>query len=162
MIKHLHCDVFETYAAIIAHQVNCMGVMGSGVASQVKSRFPEAYKSYRCICDTHSHCRDVLLGQVQFCPVSFNPDGTPRIYIANMFGQLNYGRSPYTVYTDYAALRKCLSSLADFARKNNLIIAIPYKIGCVRGNGDWDGVVYPMIQSILGNNEVLLCDNVRF
>lgn len=157
MIKHLHCSVLDTYAAIVAHQVNCQGVMGSGVASQVKRKYPEAYQMYKELCDENAHYKVGLLGKTQLCPVSSNPDGTPRIYVANMFGQLDYGRSKYYVYTDYLALRQCLTSLSQFAKQNNLIIAMPFRLGCDRGNGDWDGHVYPMIQKILSENEVLIC-----
>lgn len=159
MIHHINCNVLDTYTSIIAHQVNCMGVMGSGVASQIKSRYPEAYKAYKELCDNNSHYRIGLLGRTQLCPVSFNTDGTPRIYVANMFGQYSYGRSKYTVYTDYPSLRQCLGSLSELATSLNAIIALPYKIGCSRGNGDWERVVYPMIESMLKNNDVLLCEH---
>lgn len=158
MIRYLQCDVLDTYAAIVAHQVNCMGVMGSGVASKVKRKYPHAYEMYKELCDANSHYRVGLLGTVQCCPVSVNPDGTPRIYVANMFGQLDYGRSKYKVYTDYAALRQCFHTLAEFATKHNKVIAMPFKIGCVRGNGNWENVVFPMIQKYFQDNEVLLCD----
>jgi len=158
MIKHLQCSVLETYAQIVAHQVNCMGVMGSGVAAQVKRKYPIAYKMYKDLCDENSHYRVGLLGKAQLCPVSFLPDGSPRIYIANLFGQYEYGRSKYTIYTNYVALRQCMHELSEFALENNYTIAMPFKIGCDRGNGDWERNVYPMIENIFKDNTVLLCE----
>ena len=157
MIQHLQCSVFDTYASIIAHQVNCQGVMGSGVAAQVKRKYPEAYRAYKDFCDENAHYKVGLLGKAQLCTVSYNPDGTPRIYVANLFGQLDYGRNKCYVYTDYVALRQCLTALSQFAKQENLIIAMPYKMGCDRGNGDWDRVVYPMIEEIFAQNTLLIC-----
>lgn len=157
MIQIIDCSVFDTNADIIAHQVNCKGVMGSGVAGQVKHKYPEVYRKYKDICDKYAHYRIGLLGKTQICPASFNPDGTPKIYVANMFGQLDYGRNKHYLYTIYISLRSCLMSLSKFASENGLTIAMPYKLGCDRGNGDWEGQVYPMIQNVLQENEVLIC-----
>jgi len=33
-------DVLKAETKVIAHQVNCKGVMGAGLAKQVKSKFP--------------------------------------------------------------------------------------------------------------------------
>lgn len=158
MIERLHCSVLETYAQIVAHQVNCMGVMGSGVAAQVKQKYPDAYKMYKDLCDEYSRNRVGLLGKAQLCPVSFLPDGTPRIYVANLFGQYKYGKDKNTIYTNYVALRQCMNELSEFAIKHNHIIAMPFKIGCDRGNGDWNHIVYPMIKRIFAENNVLICE----
>lgn len=159
MIHHLQTSVLDTHAQIVAHQVNCMGVMGSGVASQVKRRYPVAYHAYKTLCDENAHYRIGLLGGIQLVPVSFNPDnGMPRIFVANLFAQYDYGRSKYTVYTNYTALRQCLHKLGDFAGNHGFTIALPWRIGCDRGNGNWDGVVFPMIKSSLADNEVMLCE----
>lgn len=159
MIKHIRGSVFDTYARIIAHQVNCMGVMGSGVAAQVKERYPDAYQQYRQLCELNRDDRISLLGMVQMVPVSKeNYNGYQRIFVANMFGQYNYGRNNGVVYTDYQALDQCLHRLADYAKCVNGAIALPYRIGCGRGNGDWEGRVLPMIKNTLGDHDVLLCE----
>ena len=46
MLIHKKCDLFESGADMICHQVNCMGVMGSGVAKQVKERYPKVFEEY--------------------------------------------------------------------------------------------------------------------
>ncbi len=46
MIKIIDGNLFDTKAKIIAHQVNCRGVMGSGVALQIKERYPYVYEMY--------------------------------------------------------------------------------------------------------------------
>lgn len=43
MIKVINGDLFTSDARIIAHQVNCQGKMDSGVAQQVKNKYPNVY-----------------------------------------------------------------------------------------------------------------------
>lgn len=156
MIYNIISNVFDANAAIIAHQVNCMGVMGSGVAAEVKRRFPDVYTAYKQKCDENYGRSIKLLGTVQICPVTFLNDGRPRTYIANLFGQYHYGRDRSIRYTNYDALEQCFSKLAEFAMSQNLRIAIPYKIGCGLGGGDWNNMVMPMIERTLAGCEVLI------
>ena len=51
MIKHVKADIFTTDCDIIVHQVNCYGVMGSGIAKQVKERYPDVYDIYKSLCN---------------------------------------------------------------------------------------------------------------
>ncbi len=47
MINEIHGDVLNTVDSIIIHCVNCQGVMGGGIAAQIKRRYPEAYDVYK-------------------------------------------------------------------------------------------------------------------
>lgn len=40
MLKHIKGDIFKSNADAILHQVNCQGVMNSGVAKQVREKYP--------------------------------------------------------------------------------------------------------------------------
>jgi O-acetyl-ADP-ribose deacetylase (regulator of RNase III)/uncharacterized protein YwgA len=50
MIKVLVGDIFESTAQTLVNTVNCVGVMGKGIALEFKKRFPEMYEDYvrRC------------------------------------------------------------------------------------------------------------------
>lgn len=133
-------DILQCAENIIVHQVNCLGVMGSGLAKQIKDSYPEVYKVYYQFCKTQ--LAETLLGECLVCEV-----GTDK-YIANLFGQLNYGRDK--VHTDYTALSRALNDLADFAQEKGLTVAIPYKLGCGLAGGDWD-TVSALIDGILPN-----------
>lgn len=113
---------------IIGHQVNCKGVMGSGVAFQIKMKFHKAYEEYlKKVAEAKSV--EELLGSVQFV------DSGDKI-IANMFGQPNYGRRD-NQYTSIEALKNCLMILRLHAESKGLSVALPYMIGCGLGNADW-------------------------
>ena len=47
MIKIFDGDILNASEYILAHQVNCMGIMGSGIAKQIKDKYPEVFEQYR-------------------------------------------------------------------------------------------------------------------
>lgn len=145
MIKIVNRNILLTDEQIIAHQVNCKGVMGSGVAKAIRMAYPEVYSEYKKFCDTTCVSKD-LLGCVQYVAVP-----RKKKIIANLFAQDGYGRDK--IYTDYESLELCFRALA---RKSRMPIAMPYGIGCGRSGGDWDNIVYPMIQDIFSRNDVSL------
>ena len=50
MIEFKRGDLFTEDAEALVNTVNCVGVMGRGVALQFKQRFPENFKSYAAAC----------------------------------------------------------------------------------------------------------------
>ena len=40
-------NLLDAQTAVIAHQVNCQGVMGSGVAKQIRDKWTNVYTAYR-------------------------------------------------------------------------------------------------------------------
>lgn len=51
MLEYIKGDIFEDQSEALVNTVNCVGVMGRGVALQFKERFPNNYKAYKKICD---------------------------------------------------------------------------------------------------------------
>ena len=51
MIKIVSGNIFNTECDYIVNTVNCMGVMGAGIAYEFKLRYPEMYKKYKKICE---------------------------------------------------------------------------------------------------------------
>lgn len=50
MIKFLQGDIFNSNAQTLVATVNCVGIMGKGLAKDFKDRFPEMYKEYVKAC----------------------------------------------------------------------------------------------------------------
>lgn len=50
MIQYVTGDLFTCGIPHIAHGVNCQGVMGAGIATQFRGRWPDMYESYRNLC----------------------------------------------------------------------------------------------------------------
>ena len=50
MIRLVHGNMFDCQADALVNTVNCVGVMGAGVALQFKNRYPDMFQDYvrRC------------------------------------------------------------------------------------------------------------------
>jgi O-acetyl-ADP-ribose deacetylase (regulator of RNase III) len=44
-------DIFKSPAQVITNTVNCVGVMGKGVALEFKNRYPQMFNDYKAKCD---------------------------------------------------------------------------------------------------------------
>ncbi len=51
MIELVQGDILQADAEALVNTVNCVGVMGRGIALQFKKVFPENFKSYKAACD---------------------------------------------------------------------------------------------------------------
>ena len=82
MIIEKRGNLLESTEGFIAHQVNCKGVMGAGVAKQIKNKIlKDNFQMYKIFCNEHSS--DFLLGQVQCIPFADDPTR----YVVNLFGE---------------------------------------------------------------------------
>lgn len=143
-MNHVKGDIFDSNANAILHQVNCMGVMGSGVAKQVKEKYPLVYENYKSYCDSYG--ANGVFNTVQICPIGDDK------HIVNLFSQLRFGYDG-KCYTDYKALKSCLKRVNEYFAGRT--VAIPYLMGCHRGGGDWN-VVSKIIEDTLVDCSVTL------
>lgn len=157
-------NIMQATEGIILQQVNCQGVMGSGVAAAIRAEYPIVFDEYSKFCSIHNMMPTNLLGELLVVRVS------PTLHVANVFGQLYYGRNPgaqlRSMYTSYDALDSGLLKLRNWIDdERNLAIdkdlgfanpTIHYpEIGCGLGGGDWN-VVSAIIKSRLFDfNQVL-------
>lgn len=51
MIRVLIGDIFQSKAQTLVNTVNCVGVMGKGIALEFKKRFPAMFEDYQARCD---------------------------------------------------------------------------------------------------------------
>ena len=136
MIKYVKGDIVKSKYPVFCQQVNCKGVMGSGLAKQIRDKYPGVYESYRV---AHESGRDIL-GSNHYV---YLDDG--RVCVC-MYAQNEFGRDKQ--YTDYKAFLACLNGLEKFCKwyaEKYTTIAFPYKIGCGLGGGDWT-VISDMIE----------------
>jgi len=54
MFKVLIGDLFESRAQALVNTVNCVGVMGKGVAEQFRKRYPAMFDDYKRRCERHA------------------------------------------------------------------------------------------------------------
>jgi O-acetyl-ADP-ribose deacetylase (regulator of RNase III) len=143
MIKVVNGNILDAKENVIAHQVNCMGKMGAGVALEIRRKWPNVYEGYVNFCSEHIPA--YLIGRTFLVRIGVNH------YIANLFGQERYGRDKR--YTDYDAIEKSLRRLKGFCKQQgNFSIALPYNMGCGNAGGDWT-VVKGLIDRIFADYE---------
>lgn len=122
-------NLLEVKNGILCHQVNCIGVMGAGIALQIKKKWPKVYISYLDDCNLFKTDPKKLLGHVQDVMVDND------LFIANCFGQITPGNG---CMTDYKAWDIILDKLKDLSNFLNLDLHFPWMIGCGLAGGDWE------------------------
>ena len=146
MIKFKDGNILNAEENIICHQTNCIGVMGGGLALQIRNKYPEVYNCYKKLCSEFKP--NELLGKIQIVKVEGNNK-----YIVNLFGQNNISKT--TRMTDYDALEVALNNLKTNMelQDEKLSVAIPYNIGCALGGGDWS-IVSKIISDVFKDSEI--------
>ena len=89
MIRTIVGSIFDTLPpySILVHQCNALGVMGAGLAAEVKKRWPAAYEKYHEACVQAKDDPASLLGKVIWAKVSDD------LIICNAIGQVGISRS---------------------------------------------------------------------
>jgi O-acetyl-ADP-ribose deacetylase (regulator of RNase III) len=131
-MKTIPGDILNITEGIICHQVNCKGVMGTGIALKIRKKWPHVYNDYRWA------YKEGLL----FLGNMLTTRARPGLHVAHLCGQDGYGRDK--MYTDYEALAKCMTTLSAIDRP----IWIPRGMGCSNAGGDWT-IVSDMIEHLL-------------
>ena len=143
MVNYVKGNLLDSNCDYICHQVNCQGVMGSGIARQIRERWPWVFGSYRAYCGRHSCVASELLGTVWGVRVGAVTDQ----WVVNMFSQDHFGYTGAR-FTSYDAFAKCLEHMRDNLSVNKTI-GFPKNIGCGLGGGNWK-VISALIEEILG------------
>lgn len=125
MIENKFGDIFTSEAEAIVNAVNCVGVMGKGIALQFKMKYLENYKFYKKACD--KGC--MIIGKV----LVFQQDSGSKLkYIIN-FPTKRHWKEKSTL--DY--IGKGLDSLIEEIKNLKIkSIAIP-AIGSGLGGLNW-------------------------
>lgn len=148
-VEHYYGDLLETDCDYICHQVNCQGVMASGIAKSIREKWPIVFEKYKMFLDNPfwgagTGCNEFEpLGQIQYVDIDDNQT------IINIFTQRSYGYD-HQRYTSYDAFINALYKIRDGIPKGSKI-GFPYGIGCVRGGANWN-IIETMISEVLGKN----------
>ncbi|EKQ3401493.1 macro domain-containing protein, partial [Escherichia coli] len=141
MIRFVDGDFFDYAADIRINTVNCVGVMGAGVAFAFKNKFPEMYDEYVLLCKK---------GDIS--------PGKPAVWKnADAYGNdieiINFPtKDHWKNKSKYEYIEKGLVWLSNYLEhKNGKIITLP-ALGCGHGGLDWE-IVKKMIQDSLSNNK---------
>lgn len=140
MIRYVSGDLFESGCDAIVNTVNCVGVMGKGLALQFKQRYPANFFAYRKACS----------GPNRLCPggmfITHNAGGP---WIIN-FATKNHWRDPSQLSWIEDGIPKLRQWLDSHPEVHS--IAIP-KLGCSLGQLSWEQV-RPILERNLADCQV--------
>ncbi len=138
MIKVLIENLFESKMQTLVNAVNCVGVMGKGIALEFKKRFPDMFKDYAARCKR----KEVALGQ----PYLYRGKQPP--YILN-FPTKDHWRSA----SNLDDIKKGFQFFLDHYRVWGISsIAVP-ALGCGAGQLSWR-VVGPVLYRNLSKMDI--------
>lgn len=146
MIERRQGNLLDVVSGILVQGCNCQGVMGSGLALQIKEKWPDVQKVYKeHQAKTGLHLGDVVFlggnglpAEVEKYVYAYSNQLPPALIVANAMTQFNYGRDKKVRYADYDAISAAFSRINMLAR-HGLPVHIPL-IGCGLANGLWDEV----------------------
>jgi O-acetyl-ADP-ribose deacetylase (regulator of RNase III) len=134
MIEIAKGNLLNQKVEALVNTVNCVGVMGKGIALQFKNAFPNNYKLYEQACKKG----DVQIGKMFVTATGsiFNPR-----FIINFPTKKHWKELSKLEY-----IREGLINLVEFVQTNEISsVALP-PLGCGNGGLDWADV-YPLIVS---------------
>lgn len=134
MLEFKQGNLLEEDAEAIVNTVNCVGVMGKGIALQFKQAFPENFQQYKKACNA----KEVQPGRMFTVPTGklFNPK-----YIIN-FPTKRHWRDKSKIEDIQTGLKALVAEVQQLGITS---IAIP-ALGCGNGGLDWVEVK-PLIES---------------
>ena len=137
MIRFTTGDIFAQPVDAVVNPVNCVGVMGRGLARQFKHRYPDAFVAYRDAC-----ARGRVLPGRMFVYATRTPQPAWIVH----FPTKRHWRNPSAIEDIAAGLQDLAAAIP---RHGIASLAIP-PLGCGLGGLDWR-VVRSMIEARLAS-----------
>lgn len=131
MIEYREGNLLDVKGQVIIHGCNAQGVMGAGVAKQIKDKYHLCYNKYK---------RDIA-GGAGLGNVSWYWDKDDDLWIANAITQENYGTDKRQL--NYVALINAFMSALYTTKNLERELHFPM-IGAGLAGGDW-GIISTLI-----------------
>ena len=137
MLIYRRTSLLESTAQTLVNTVNCVGVMGKGLAKAFRERDPAMYEAYKSICE-----RELLEpGKLWLWQGS-------KSWILN-FPTKKHWRNPSRIEWIESGLRKFVAEYANHGIKE---ISFP-RLGCGNGNLNWEDV-RPLMERYLKDVDI--------
>lgn len=136
-------DILTVERGIIVHGCNAQGVMASGIAKQIKDKWPGCFDTYSKALRIAQHTLGIII------PYQVSSD----LIIVNAVTQEYYGKDKKK-YVSYWAINEVFIAIANIECKMQLGVHYPL-IGAGLGGGDWS-IISDIIESqMTGLNHTL-------
>jgi O-acetyl-ADP-ribose deacetylase (regulator of RNase III) len=149
MINFKKGNLFDSKCTTLVNTVNCVGVMGKGIALQFKTKYPHMFTSYKNACSKGQlkNGGDIwIFDMFEFLPFKEIISNYPKILC---FATKEHWRNPSKIEW----IEKGLKTFVENYKKWNISsIAFP-KLGCTNGGLNWEKDVKPLMIKYLDNLE---------
>ncbi|MCH5585437.1 Appr-1-p processing protein [Shimazuella sp. AN120528] len=149
MIHIISGDLLKSDCTIIGHQCNCWGVMGAGIAKQIRLLYPEVHETDKNFSIPYGADR---LGRFSYTKVKDKKVENRLIF--NLYGQNRYGRK--RTYTKVEALQQAVDTMLQFIQseyEGTIKIGLPFGIGAGLSGGNWDEISQMLSKVSEQNNQ---------
>jgi O-acetyl-ADP-ribose deacetylase (regulator of RNase III) len=126
-VRFVRGNLFNSGAEVLVNAVNCIGVMGGGIALEFKNRYPDMFISYKLVCNN----KMLVPGTVHTFP---SGDLTKQPHIINFPTKTDL--SPSKLIYVMLGLPTLVSECQRLGVRS---VAIP-ALGCGLGGLDWEDV----------------------
>lgn len=133
---------------VIAHQVNCMPVMGAGIAASIAKKYPSVELAYESWFDLNATPEQNGIKNLGKSLIVTPEETTHNLAVANIAAQVRVGT--HKRQTNYEALYTGLLEIKDYIIKHNADVAFPIGMSSNLAGGDWQ-IVQTMITSVFKN-----------
>ncbi|HHQ4709187.1 TPA: macro domain-containing protein, partial [Aeromonas veronii] len=141
MIEYVSGDFFDFDADIRVNTVNCVGVMGAGVALAFKNKYPEMFKQY-----------------VKECSLGLLKPGVPSVWVNNdLFSKeieiINFPtKDDWRNDSEYEYIESGLEWLSNYLKQKKFSTITLPALGCGHGKLNW-GRVKHLIETYLSDSQ---------
>lgn len=136
--------VTEVTSGIIVQSCNTQGVMNSGIAKEIRNKYPKVFEEYKSALKT---IKENKLGLM--IPIQISKD----FYICNIIGQEFYGKDKRK-YVSYDAIEEGFECIKSFAIQKKLDVNYPL-IGSGLGGGNWNIISVIINETLIGIEHTL-------
>ena len=137
MLKYVRGNIFCSECEVLVNPVNCVGVMGKGLALEFKQKYPDMFKSYQEVCKTKA----LRLG----CPMFVKGADKSIVLFPTKYH-----------WKEKSKIEAVKEGLEVFVRGHKKLgiksVAFP-KLGCGLGGLDWEEV-RPIMEYYLSNLDI--------
>lgn len=138
MIKYVSGSILDQDVQVLVNSVNCVGVMGKGIALGFKNKYPSMFKKYKEICNRK------LLEPGKLLLLKETDK-----WILNFPTKDHWKNNSKLEYIENG-LKKFTQTYKD---KNITSIAFP-KLGCTNGGLNWEEQVKPLMEKYLNDLDI--------
>lgn len=139
MIIYKRASIFEATTQTKVNTVNCVGVMGKGIALDYKKKYPNMFNSYKKICNK----KLMNIGLLQLWKENDSD------WILNFPTKYHWKNPSKLEY-----LEKGLQKFVEIYKDKGITSITFPQLGCQNGGLDWESEVKPLMEKYLNDIDI--------